>query len=67
MATKLLLDVDEAAEALGVKRTHLYQLLGRGELESVKIGRSRRVPVGALEDYVARLREQSRAETAEAS
>lgn len=61
--TKLLLDVDEAAEALGVRRTHLYQLLSRGELESVKLGRSRRIPVGALEEYVARLRDEARAGT----
>ncbi len=57
---KLLLDVDEACEFLGVGRSTLYELLARGTLESVKIGRARRVPRDAIEDYVARLRSEAR-------
>ena len=32
-----------------------YGLIASGELRSVKIGRSRRVPADALEEYVAKL------------
>jgi len=47
----------EAARLLGVGRSTAYELLATGELESVHIGRSRRVPVVAVENYVARLRQ----------
>ena len=52
---KLLLTPDEAATALGIKRTFLYHLLTSGQLYSVKVGRTRRVPVIALQNYVAHL------------
>lgn len=53
---KLLLTPEEAAAALGISRTRLYAFMAGGVIESVQIGHSRRVPIGALEDYVARLR-----------
>jgi excisionase family DNA binding protein len=56
---KLLLTPEEAAAALGISRTRLYAFMAGGVIESVLIGHSRRVPVGALEDYVARLRDQA--------
>lgn len=49
---RLLLRVEEAAEALGVSRTTLYVLLRAGEIPVVRIGRSVRVPLTALERYV---------------
>lgn len=52
----LLLKPEAAAEELGVSRAQLFKMLARGEVESVNIGRSRRIPFEALEDYVARLR-----------
>jgi len=55
METQLLLKHAEAAQRLAISRASLYQLLARGELRSVTIGRSRRVPVAAIEDYIARL------------
>lgn len=51
-----LLTVDEAAEQLGVGRTLLYELVTSGELESVRIGRLRRIPAAAIGEYVDRLR-----------
>jgi len=53
-AVKLLLTVEEAAQALSIGRTLLYELLMRREIFSVKVGRVRRVPVDALRSYVAR-------------
>jgi excisionase family DNA binding protein len=55
---KLLLTVEEAAEVLGICRALLYQLMMRGQISSIKIGRSRRVPVVALEAYITRLLEE---------
>ncbi|WP_035931936.1 MULTISPECIES: helix-turn-helix domain-containing protein [Pseudofrankia] len=46
----------EAAELLGLGRSTVYELLASGELESICIGRARRIPRDALDSYVARLR-----------
>lgn len=53
---KLLLTVEEAAERLSIGRTKAYELMATGALESVTIGRCRRIPVEALEPFVAKLR-----------
>jgi excisionase family DNA binding protein len=52
----LLLTVEEAAERLRLGRTFVYRLIMSGELESVKVGRLRRVPAECLPEYVAALR-----------
>jgi excisionase family DNA binding protein len=56
----ILLTPDEAAKALRISRSALYQLLARpledGGLESIHIGASRRIPVCALHAWVARQR-----------
>ncbi|WP_340559407.1 excisionase family DNA-binding protein [Streptomyces sp. GSL17-111] len=51
-----LLTVEEAARRLGIGRTVCYRLIGSGDLESVTVGRLRRVPAEAIPEYVARLR-----------
>jgi excisionase family DNA binding protein len=48
-----LLTVVEAARELGISRSKLYELLADGELPSVRIGRTRRIAVAALEAFVA--------------
>jgi len=53
---KLLLRPEEAARALALSRARVYQLLATGELGSVNIGASRRVPLVDLRGYVQRLR-----------
>ncbi len=57
--TPLLVDVSEAGRRLGCGRTTIYQLIDRGELETVKVGRLRRVPVVALDEYVDGLRDRA--------
>jgi excisionase family DNA binding protein len=54
--TRLLLTPTEAAEALGIGRSKLYELLRAGTVESVLIGTSRRIPADALASYIASLR-----------
>ena len=39
--TKVLLTVPEAAEALGISRSKLYDLVSRGRLRHVKLGKSK--------------------------
>ena len=52
---RLLLTVPEAAAALSISRSKLYELLTAGLVRSVRIDGSRRVPLQALEAYVAYL------------
>ncbi|MGH3480545.1 MAG: helix-turn-helix domain-containing protein [Nocardioidaceae bacterium] len=54
----LLLKPEEAAAALRVGRTVVYQLMMAGTLPSVKVGGSRRVPMSALREYVDSLIER---------
>jgi excisionase family DNA binding protein len=56
---RLLLTAQEAAQALGVSRTKIYDLMRSGRLRSVKIGGSRRIPVDALAELVNELAEAS--------
>jgi excisionase family DNA binding protein len=55
---KLLLSPEEAAHALGVGRSRVYDLMRTRQLLSVRIAKSRRVPVAAVHAYVERLTEQ---------
>jgi len=52
---KLLVHVDEASDALSIGRTRIFALMASGELASVRVGRSRLIPVAALEEYAERL------------
>jgi len=51
----VLYGVDEAASALRLSRSLIYELIRSGRLRSVKQGRRRLVPVSALYEYVASL------------
>ncbi len=53
---RLLLTLDEAATALSVSRSKLYQLIRTGVVPSVRIGGCRRIAVGDLSNVVAKLR-----------
>lgn len=49
---QLLIKPEEAARAISVSRSTFYEMLARREIESVSIGRSRRIPVAALRRWV---------------
>lgn len=52
----LVLTVEEAAQRLGIGRTVMYALVSSGAVESVRIGRLRRVPADALVTFLDELR-----------
>ncbi len=55
MPARVLLTVEEAAERLHIGKTKTYALVKAGEIESVLIGRLRRIHVDAVDAYAARL------------
>lgn len=44
--------MDEVAEILGISRARAYVMAAEGELPSVRLGRSRRVPVRELDAWI---------------
>jgi excisionase family DNA binding protein len=54
---RLLLTLEQAAATLSIGRTKLYELLATGALRSVRIDRSRRIPMSALVEFVQDLQE----------
>ena len=51
-----LLRPEEAAEQLCISRTRVFALMREGHLESVPIGRSRRIPADAITKLIDGLR-----------
>ncbi len=51
-----LLTVQDGARDIAVSKSRMYELLNAGEIESVKIGRSRKIVRESLTQYVERLR-----------
>lgn len=49
---KLLLTPTETAEKISCGRTRVYQMLSSHELPSVRLGRSIRVPVKGLQEWI---------------
>ena len=49
---------EQAAQALGVGRTFMYSLLASGRIESIKLGRRRLIPRGAIERLVVEEQER---------
>jgi excisionase family DNA binding protein len=55
----LLLTVKEAAALIGIGRSTLYRLMEAGDVASVHVGASRRVPLSAAYEFVDRLSERT--------
>jgi excisionase family DNA binding protein len=53
MNERLLLRPTEAAHAIGISRSKCYELIQQRVLPSVRIGGSVRIPVVALEQWIA--------------
>lgn len=50
-----LLSMADAGRILAVGRSQLYQMIGRGQIVGVRIGRRRLVTRASVDAYVARL------------
>lgn len=50
---RLAYSTTEFAEAFGVTRTHVQNLIARGELRSVRLGRRRLIPRQVVDDLLA--------------
>jgi excisionase family DNA binding protein len=57
--TRLVVRVAEAARLLDIGRSKCYDLIRRGELPAIRVGKTVRVPLDALRQWIAR---QSQAE-----
>jgi excisionase family DNA binding protein len=49
---RLALKPAEVAQAIGVSRSKAYELIAAGQIPSIKVGNSSRVPVSALKAWV---------------
>lgn len=49
---KLAYTVKEVAAMLSLSRSHLYELIHARKIETIKIGRARRITKRQLDDYV---------------
>lgn len=63
-AEKLLYSPEGTGEVLDLSRAQVYELLARGEIESFKIGRLRKVPREAIDAYIERQRAAAGTQTA---
>lgn len=52
--TRQFLKITEACDVLACSRSQLYRWLYAGEIPFVKLGRSTRIAVSALEEFVAK-------------
>ena len=59
----LLVNVDEAARLLGLGRSKTYELVLSGQLQSLKIGRSRKIPQQAIDEFVRSRLEEAQQRT----
>ncbi|MCG8914831.1 helix-turn-helix domain-containing protein [Actinokineospora sp. PR83] len=51
--------VEEVARIMQIGRSKVFDLMRSGELASVKIGGSRRVPARAIDSYLDRLMDEA--------
>jgi excisionase family DNA binding protein len=54
MPEKLLYRISEAADAIGVSKTILYELINSGEIPVIRVRSDLRVPVEGLRTWLAK-------------
>lgn len=54
-----LLTIDQARHRLAIGKSKLWQLIQSGEIRSCKIGRARRIPATAIDEFIRELADQS--------
>lgn len=58
---RLTVRIPTALEMLGIGRSKLYELIGSGEIEVIKIGKATLVVVQSLHSFVSRQRDRGQA------
>jgi excisionase family DNA binding protein len=58
-ARPMCVRVPTAAKMLGIGLTKMYELIGAGEVQTVKLGRTTLVPMASLEALIARYTSKS--------
>ncbi|KKC23876.1 hypothetical protein WP12_22445 [Sphingomonas sp. SRS2] len=53
-AERLTVRVPEAARMLSIGRSTLYQLIGSGDIATIKAGRATLVPIDSIRKFVTR-------------
>jgi excisionase family DNA binding protein len=56
--SRYLLSPAEAAHVLNVGRSTVFMLMSTGQLESVHVGRLRRIPLDSIQAFIQRLRDR---------
>lgn len=51
---RLMLRPTEVAESIGVSRSKVYELINSGEIPSMMVGKTRRVPLDRLREWMDR-------------
>jgi excisionase family DNA binding protein len=57
---KLAYTVEETAEMLSLSRAHIYRLLDQKQLNSIQVGRSRRIMHSQLEEFLRSLEQNEK-------
>lgn len=55
----VLFTAKQVGSILNISRTQFYELMKKGEIESVRIGHARRVTQNQLMDYIKKLEDQT--------
>jgi excisionase family DNA binding protein len=56
-APKLLYDVEEVIQLVGIGRSKLYAYILSGQLRSLKLGRRRKIPADAIPEFIHKLQQ----------
>jgi excisionase family DNA binding protein len=48
----VLFTTSQTAEIMNISRTKVYELMNKGELDSLRIGRSRRISTNQIETFI---------------
>ncbi|ANC80067.1 MULTISPECIES: helix-turn-helix domain-containing protein [Pseudomonas] len=51
----LSVGIEEAARSLGIARSMMYEMVGKGEIQSFKIGRRRLILASELKSFIERV------------
>jgi excisionase family DNA binding protein len=56
---RLLVTMTEAAALLSISRAALYRVIADGQIRTIRIGKSRRVPISILQEFIAHALQES--------